>query len=103
MFTIIKKQTRLNKDIPFYIDKYPTNEEYNIYFYEKFVKTNKFINAEKRLIDNDLVLVSVSNWSSHSAFIEFTTDEYCHNNLIVPNGSYDRTYNIETEFSIIEE
>ena len=103
MFTVIRKQMRLNKDIPFYIDKYPTSEEYNIYFYKKFIKTNKFISSENRLIDNDLVLVSMNSWLSHPAFIEFTTDEYCYNNLIVPQGSYNRTYNIETEFSIIEE
>jgi hypothetical protein len=102
MFTVIRKQTRPNKDIQFYIDKYPTSEEYNIYFYEKFIKTKKFISSHKQPLD-DLVMLYTSTWSSHSAFLEFTSDEYCYINLIEPTNAYDRSNDIETIFSIIEE
>lgn len=102
MFTVIRKQTRPNKDIPFYVDKYPSSEEYNVYFYENYVKTNKFIRSNNQRLD-DLVMLYSSTWSSQSAFLSFTTDEYCYVNLIEPSTTYDSDNNIETIFSIIEE
>lgn len=103
MFTVIRKQVRPNKDIPFYIEKYPPTEEYNMYFYEKYIKTGKFIKSEKHLMDDGVTMISTIVWKSHLSFIEYVTDEVCYNNMIAPNNAYDDSNNIETAFSIIEE
>ena len=103
MFTVIRKQTKPKKDTLFYTEKYPTTEEYNTYFYEKYIKTGKFIKSEKHISDDGLTMVGITVWQSHPIFLEYVTDEYCYTNLIEPSNMYDKTNNIETEYSIIEE
>ncbi len=103
MFTVIRKQTKPNSDVLFYTEKYPPTEEYNVYFYEKYMKTGKFIRSEKQITNNGLTMIGISVWQSHPVFIEYVTDEFCYNNLIDPGNIYDKTNGIETEFSIIEE
>ena len=103
MFTVIRKQKKPNKDTLFYTEKYPPSSEYNTYFHEKFVKTGKFIKSEKYFDSNNLTMVSITVWKSHSVFAEYVTDEFCYDTLIIPGNIYDKDNNIETEFSIIEE
>lgn len=103
MFTVIRKQKRPNKNILFYTEQYPPTVEYNTYFYEKYIKTGKFIKSEKHISDDGLTMVGITVWRSHPIFLEYVTDEYCCNNLIEPSNMYDKTNDIQTEYSIIEE
>ena len=103
MFTVIKKQTRPNKETLFYTEKYPTVEKYNMYFHEKYIKTGKFIKSEKHMTDDGLTMIGTTVWQSHLIFLEFVTDDVCYNNVIEPSNAYNKSSDIETEFSIIEE
>ena len=91
MIKFTKTQTRPNASIPFYE---PTDEAVRAYFYNKFIKTKKFLSDVRTLSDDQLELTNVSNWASYEDYLDLLTDEYCYVNIVIPLKEYNLKNNI---------
>jgi hypothetical protein len=91
MIRFTKTQTRPNTSVPFYESK---DDAVKAYFYNKFIKTKKFLTDIKTLSEDQLVLTSVSDWSSTQDYLDLLTDEYCYVNIVIPSKEYNKKNNI---------
>ena len=99
MFVLINKQFRPNDSIKFYFETETLDSEYHKHFYKKFIVSGKFLNITREIKDN--VLTTKIFWKSHSAVLEYMTDEVCYEQEMLIN-EYNSSNGITVEVSIEE-
>ena len=91
MIRFTTTQTRSNTSIPFFELK---NKEAGVYFYNTFIKTNKFLSKVDTLSEDKLTLTSISDWESAEDYLDLLTDWYCRVNISIPAKEYNIKNNI---------
>ncbi len=76
MFRVIRRLKRADISVPFI--KAEKTEEYKSAFYEKYVKTKKFVNLEHIVSKDGSTLVYILNWASEQDYVDFLTDDDHH-------------------------
>lgn len=100
MYVILKKQKRDSINVPFYFEKYPTSNAYKLHFQTNFSSTGKFILHEVSYSDDKLIIIDKLVWSSRDEFLEYTTDAFSYDAVILPSRLYNVENNILTEISV---
>lgn len=91
MIRFTKTQNRPNTEVPFFE---VTDVSVSTYFANKFIKTLRFLADVKKLSEDKLTLVTVSDWASAEDYLDLLTDEYCFVNIIIPSKEYNTQNNI---------
>lgn len=100
MYIIFKKQKRDSLEVPFYFEKYPASDEYKSYFQTNFISTKKFILHEVNYSDDKLTIINKLVWASREAFLDYASDAFCYDTIIIPSRLHDLENNILTEITI---
>lgn len=76
MITVEKKQTRPDKNIPFYTmeQSVENKTEFQQYFFTNYIATGKFLSGEKQISEDELTLTIISIWSDSEAVNDFKYD-----------------------------
>lgn len=91
MIRFTKTQTRPDTSVPFFE---PNDDAFKTYFYNKFTKPLKFLTDIKRLSEDKLTLVNVTDWSSVEDYLDLLTDEFCFASMVLPLKEYNEKNNI---------
>jgi hypothetical protein len=99
MIRLTETQTRLDASVPFFESN---DDSVKSYFYNNFVKNLRFLADVKKLSDDKLTLVSVSDWASLEDYLDLLTDKFWYVNSIKPMNEYNIKNNI-TSIVVSEE
>lgn len=97
MITLVKKQTRLSVDVPFFFESGLNNKEYGVYLKEKYMDTGKLLAADREMSEDKLSITLTTLWESQEAFAEYFSDPYCVQNFLKISSDYDQEHGITTE------
>lgn len=102
MFRIIKKQTRLNINIPFYFEISPTSVDYKSHMKTNYVDTGKFLNSSQEFSSDKLEVTTITSWASHKDFLDYATDRFCYTSISLPSNTYNLDNDIVSEITVEE-
>lgn len=89
MFKLVKKQTRISKEVPFYFQAKPQSSAYIEYIVTKYIHSGKLKSSEWVISEDGLEATLVTEWQSPDDFLNFVSDEVCLETQIQPSQIYD--------------
>lgn len=75
MILVEKKQTRTDKNVPFWtMESTGDNPEFQQYFLTNYIETGKFISGDTQVSEDELTITITSTWKDNGAANDFKND-----------------------------
>jgi hypothetical protein len=95
-FKTIKTSTRPNITTPFFWETFTPTEEFQTYYDATYVATGKILNRTTEVSEDKLSITMTVEWSDRQHFLEFLTDAFCYETIMLPQQTHDYEKNISS-------